>query len=65
MLVYREGVFNQYQLEATLLSPAPARSFGKIQDWNRADAAGNFTLVSSTGTYLVPSDGTQVELIYS
>jgi hypothetical protein len=65
VLVYRLGAFGRYQLEGKLLPPASVGSFGRVRNLGGHDEAGDFTLVSSTGVYRVPGDGSDVETIYA
>ncbi|MDA1050697.1 MAG: hypothetical protein O3C40_09480 [Planctomycetota bacterium] len=65
VLVYRSEWRTRFRLEAILLPPASVGSFGQVQNPGSVDAAGNFTLVSSTGVYRVPGSGAEVETIYA
>lgn len=64
ILVYHITLSNQWQLARRLPEPAPVGSFGELRRYGQTDADGNFTLVTSTGAFYVPGDGSAVITMY-
>ncbi len=54
----------RWQLVQQLRAPGQVRSFGEIRRIGGSDGAGNFTLVTSTGAFYVPGDGSAVVAMY-
>ncbi len=54
----------RWQLVQQLPAPGQARSFGEIRRIGKSDREGNFTLVTSTGAFYVPGDGSAVVAMY-
>ena len=64
ILVYHLTPANEWQLARRLAAPSPARSFGQIRWHSPSDANGSITLVTSTGAFYVPGDGSAVTMMY-
>lgn len=64
ILVYHLTLSGQWQLARRLRAPDPVRSFGQVRRYGQSDADGNFTLVTSTGAFYVPGDGSPVITMY-
>jgi len=64
ILVYHLTLSGQWQLARRLRAPDPVRSFGQVRRYGRSDTDGNFTLVTSTGAFYVPGDGSPVITMY-
>ncbi|MBC8355917.1 MAG: ABC transporter permease [Planctomycetes bacterium] len=65
ILVYAIRPRAWYRLEATLLPPEPIGTFGEMRNQSAVDVNGNFTIVTTTGVFQVPGNGTEVEVIYA
>ncbi len=64
ILIYHLTSANQWRLARRLHAPSPARSFGQIR-WHRLIGAdGSIALVTSTGAFYVPGDGSAVTMMY-
>jgi hypothetical protein len=64
ILDYHRTVSDQWQLARRLRVPGPVESFGEVRRYGRCDADGNFTLVTSTGAFYVPGDGSAIITMY-
>jgi hypothetical protein len=54
----------RWQRVRQLRAPGQVPSFGEIRRIGRSDGDGNFTLVTSTGAFYVPGDGSAVVAMY-
>ena len=64
ILVYHLTLSGQWQLARRLRAPSPVGSFGEVRRIGQSDGDGNFTLVTSTGAFYVPGDGSAVVTMY-
>ncbi len=54
----------RWQLVEQLRAPGQVRSFGEIRQIGKSDREGTFTLVTSTGAFYIPGDGSAVVAMY-
>jgi len=64
ILVYHLTLSGQWQLARRLRAPSPVESFGELKRHGQSDTDGDFTLVTSTGAFYVPGDGSAVITMY-
>jgi len=64
ILVYHLTLSGEWQLARRLRAPGPVGSFGEVLRYGQCDTDGNFTLVTSTGAFYVPGDGSAIITMY-
>ena len=64
ILVYHLTLSDEWQLAQRLRAPDPVGSFGEVRRYGQSDEDGNFTLVTSTGAFYVPGDGSAIITMY-
>ncbi len=64
ILVYHLTLSGQWQLVRSLRPSESVGSFGEVRRIGQSDGDGNFTLVTSTGAFYAPGDGSAVVTMY-
>jgi len=64
ILVYHLTLSDEWQLARRLRAPDPVGSFGEVRRYGQSDEDGNFTLITSTGVFYIPGDGSAIITLY-
>jgi len=64
ILFYHHTMSDEWQLAQRIQAPPSVGSFGELKEYGQTDPYGNFTLVTSTGAFYVPGDGSAIITLY-